>query len=335
MNPPHDHDQSSGDNSSSSSSPFVVIRGLKNPSCARFNGAFARRGAFSEDNGRWDVTAFLAGKQEGLRVKPGNLTPATEDEVMAWALDAMRGAADVLALLRCGAVLQPGAEERLQSGIDAAAAAFQDDGSSALAKSPLLFGLLRGRGAGVFDAQVLTRWMPPKDRAMFAKASRACHGAVVDSGLPRADRTWREPFELKDCGGAAEVLAWTRQNKERKLDAGTLARPAARDGRLDVLQWLRKDGCQWATSACACAAAGGHLATLKWLRKKGCPWDCDTTTFAADSNQFATLKWVRQNGCEWNVSTCAGAASNGNWEMLKWARDNGCYWDVCTCAGAA
>ena len=51
---------------------------------------------------------------------------------------------------------------------------------------------------------------------------------------------------------------------------------AADHGHLDVLKWLRENGCPWDEETCAYAARGGHLEVLKWARENGCPWDEDT-----------------------------------------------------------
>ena len=49
--------------------------------------------------------------------------------------------------------------------------------------------------------------------------------------------------------------------------------------------------------ACAEAAEGGHLEVLKWLRAEGCPWDEDACTEAAWYGRLEVLKWLRDNGC--------------------------------------
>ena len=46
-------------------------------------------------------------------------------------------------------------------------------------------------------------------------------------------------------------------------------------GHLEVLKWLRSEGCPWNWWTCWAAAKGGHLEVLKWLRSEGCPWDED------------------------------------------------------------
>jgi hypothetical protein len=66
------------------------------------------------------------------------------------------------------------------------------------------------------------------------------------------------------------------------------------------------------------AAAGGHLEVLKWLREEGCPWDADACACAArGGGQMEVLRWARANGCPWKffqlrarrrVGTPGGAA---------------------------
>jgi len=48
-------------------------------------------------------------------------------------------------------------------------------------------------------------------------------------------------------------------------------RGAARSGRLETLQWLRKERrCRWNWKTCAAAEEGGHLEVLQWARANGC-----------------------------------------------------------------
>ena len=78
---------------------------------------------------------------------------------------------------------------------------------------------------------------------------------------------------------------------------------------------------------CPAAAKGGHLEVLKWLRENGCPWDEETCRYAAYGGHFEVLKWARANDCPWNEYTCAYAAKGGHLEVLKWAREKGCPWN--------
>ena len=62
---------------------------------------------------------------------------------------------------------------------------------------------------------------------------------------------------------------------------------------MEVLKWLRSEGCPWDEETCEMAAEGGHLEVLKWLRSEGCPWDAGTWDAAKES----TREWLRENGC--------------------------------------
>ena len=42
---------------------------------------------------------------------------------------------------------------------------------------------------------------------------------------------------------------------------------------------------------------GGHLDVLQWLRANGCPWDTNTCIYAAKGGHFELLKWAKANGC--------------------------------------
>ncbi len=46
---------------------------------------------------------------------------------------------------------------------------------------------------------------------------------------------------------------------------------AAEGGHVEVLHWLRSQGCTWDEQTCAYALEGGHLEVLQWLGSQGCP----------------------------------------------------------------
>ena len=60
----------------------------------------------------------------------------------------------------------------------------------------------------------------------------------------------------------------------------------------------------WDWRTCAGAAEGGQLEVLKWLRENGCPWCERTCMSAAKGGHLEILKWARENGCPWNGWTC-------------------------------
>ena len=47
---------------------------------------------------------------------------------------------------------------------------------------------------------------------------------------------------------------------------------AADSGNLELVQWLRGEGCPWSWVTCRCAVDLGHVEVLRWARENGCPW---------------------------------------------------------------
>ena len=51
------------------------------------------------------------------------------------------------------------------------------------------------------------------------------------------------------------------------------------------------------------AARSGNLELVQWLRGEGCPWDEDTCYWAILYSRVEVLRWVRENGCPWTAYT--------------------------------
>ena len=49
------------------------------------------------------------------------------------------------------------------------------------------------------------------------------------------------------------------------------------------------------------AASGGNLELVQWLRGEGCPWDHNTCHGAVMKGHVEVLRWVRENDCEWEA----------------------------------
>lgn len=75
------------------------------------------------------------------------------------------------------------------------------------------------------------------------------------------------------------------------------SRPAARFGRLELVEYLYIHGCPWDVRTCMMAAGKGHLNVVKWLRCVGCPWNAGTSASAAANGRLDVLKWCQANGC--------------------------------------
>ena len=68
---------------------------------------------------------------------------------------------------------------------------------------------------------------------------------------------------------------------------------AARSGNLELVQWLRGEGCPWDWKTCWYAIDKGHVEVLRWARENGCPWDAHYRNRAAAelgyTNDFGNL----------------------------------------------
>ena len=59
-------------------------------------------------------------------------------------------------------------------------------------------------------------------------------------------------------------------------------RNAASSGNLELVKWLRGEGCPWTWETCFIAVRKGHVKVLRWVRANGCPWDADNRYWAAE-----------------------------------------------------
>jgi len=96
--------------------------------------------------------------------------------------------------------------------------------------------------------------------------------------------------------GHVDALSWLKDATPPDVwaaDTGLLCTLAARQGHLDVLQWLRQNDCPWNEATCTEAATHGHLTVLQWLRSQGCPWCVISVKLAAvDGQQWHVVQWL-------------------------------------------
>jgi hypothetical protein len=93
---------------------------------------------------------------------------------------------------------------------------------------------------------------------------------------------------------------------------------AAHDGNLNLMKHMKKRyNYKWYETTSYEAAEGGHLEVLKFLREDGCPWSKTICRYAASNGHLHVLKWLRENECPWDWSTCYGAAKYGHFEALR------------------
>ena len=106
--------------------------------------------------------------------------------------------------------------------------------------------------------------------------------------------------------GSVALLKWTlAEGCPREDEDGiTLAHVAARQGQLELLKWLcGAGGFAMDEGVMADAATSDNLDVVQWLRGEGCPWDYHTCHHAAEQGHVEVLRWARENGCPWTAWT--------------------------------
>ena len=122
--------------------------------------------------------------------------------------------------------------------------------------------------------------------------------------------------------GHLEIIIWLKNNGcEFGQDTFCIA---AQNGNLRNMKWLFENGCQFSQDIFCIAAKNGSLCNMKWLLDNGCPFDDRTFGTAVKNGNLCNMKWLKANGCEFSHNTFEYAAQNGNLENMKWLKDNGC-----------
>jgi Ankyrin repeats (3 copies) len=147
---------------------------------------------------------------------------------------------------------------------------------------------------------------------------------------------WKEDeicWEAADFGSVDMLLYLKQQGCD--FDEFTMAFAAA-EGHLAVCQFLLAEQCPCDTDVCAYAAQNGHLETVRFLHESGCPWDdagmCAT---AAESGNLELLKYLQQEGCTLTEYVMTIAAGRGDLHICQYLRAERCPWSAGTCRRAA
>jgi len=135
--------------------------------------------------------------------------------------------------------------------------------------------------------------------------------------------TWMNPFRTGACTTAAKygqllTLQWLKANGYAWNFVTSIGAPHG--GHPRILERARCDG---TCEPFNIAAIHGHLNILQWLRENGCDWNENTCATAAKYGHLHILQWARENGCPWDITTCGQAAINGHYHILYWAFENG------------
>lgn len=130
-------------------------------------------------------------------------------------------------------------------------------------------------------------------------------------------------------------------NARISRDGDTLMHLAAKEGRVDVLAWLKKQGADVNAKIANGlvpmhgAAGGGHVAAMKWLKEQGVDVNARSINgitpmhAAAVMGHTEAMKWLKEQGADVNVKEENGmtpmhmAAGNGHIDAMRWLKEQG------------
>ena len=125
----------------------------------------------------------------------------------------------------------------------------------------------------IFDTLIVTK-LNDNDVKFFYDVNSESRAAIKRAGAQLRDTFKIEDFDTKS------TLSWALEKCSRSKKKLICSR-MARNGKLELLKFLRVQGCPWDRSTCSEAAKYGHLECLKYAHENGCPWDEKTCSKAA------------------------------------------------------
>jgi len=184
--------------------------------------------------------------------------------------------------------------------------------------------------AGRYGHQNVLEWLEHRgtwwDARACNKAIKGGHVALATWMLARIKAKSGKfrifvPWAAARCGWMDLLRELAREDPHCLRDT-KWAHQAAKGGRIDVLEWLDKHGCQFGQSTSLRAAKRGHLATVQWCQRHFSCWsECDILK-AAKHDHMHIVQWMWAQGKKGAI--CMPAAETGNLDMLQWAWAHGC-----------
>eukprot|EP00953_Heterococcus_sp_UTEX-ZZ885_P018319 10228-Heterococcus_DN1.PRE.6 len=130
------------------------------------------------------------------------------------------------------------------------------------------------------------------------------------------------------CKGAARrgclaELKWLVIEQKCPVHSDISA-PAAANGSVPVLDFLKQCGISFTVDTAYSAAAAGHQHIIEYLQAKGCSFDNSLYLAAAGFNHVHVLQRLRELECPWDMEAlCKLAAEQGLLPVLQWAKQQG------------
>lgn len=127
-------------------------------------------------------------------------------------------------------------------------------------------------------------------------------------------------------GGHLQLLQWLRANGCH-IDGGIISY-AAKGGQLCTFRWLLSHGYGTYSSSMMYAVENSNTKILEWLKSRGHVFDTLAWDYAVAHGTINSLSWLLENGCVPSTNSCAKAAVFDQFEILKWLRERGVAWGI-------
>ena len=114
----------------------------------------------------------------------------------------------------------------------------------------------------IFDTHVVPK-LNGNDVKFFYDVNTESRAAIQRSGVQLRDAFKIQDFDTKS------TISWALEKCSEKK--GRFCAEMALKGNLELLQFLRENGCPWNEGTCYFAAKNGHLECLKYAHENGCP----------------------------------------------------------------
>ena len=138
---------------------------------------------------------------------------------------------------------------------------------------------------------------------VFARVCKQWRKAQLKVGGPLRSRVDSDVF----LPGRMALVKWAvAEGCLEEIDGSTMVHGTARYGHLKLAKWLCKEqqgSFPMDEEVMQFAAKSANLELVEWLRGNGCPWDKWTCYYAVGSGRVEVLRWAREHGCEWDAAT--------------------------------
>ena len=134
-------------------------------------------------------------------------------------------------------------------------------------------------------------------------------------------------MSIAALNGNLEIVEYIYQNVQVNF-RDSIVGDAAESGNLEVHEWAWKNykttPKTWHRCTFDCGVRSGNIEILEFLKQNGCSIASPTAAnYAAAQGSIEILEWMKQNGCNFNIDGVTTNASEfGHIAVLDWLSNN-------------